>query len=399
MRDDREAHDGQVLERQRMAALATLSAGVAHQINHPLTYLLLNVEYVMRRLRAASASDDPMSLFAGDDAGSLVGLAQSLQHAVDGGTRIRRVVRDLMTFAQGSAEHRMLVDLRGVVESATQMAWHEICHRARFSKVLAEVPLVDANEARLRQVFLSLLVNAAQAIPEGQAERHEVRVATRTDEHGNAVVEVSDTGVGIAPHDLARVFDPFFTTKGFNQTGLGLAISHGTIKSLGGDIVVASKEGQGTTFRVILRPADRRRSSEPASSRELPVSVRHRLLIVEDDLLVARALARALSEDSDVEVATDAQQALARLGRGESYDVILCDLMMPVMSGMDLYAEVVRRDPGLAGRFVFMTGGAFTPRAQAFVQSIVNPCLQKPLDMTQLRRIVSRARQYVAEAS
>jgi CheY-like chemotaxis protein/anti-sigma regulatory factor (Ser/Thr protein kinase) len=318
---------------------------------------------------------------------------------VDGGTRIRRVVRDLLTFAQGNAEHHMLVDLRGVVESATQMAWHEICHRARFSKILAEVPLVEANEARLRQVFLSLLVNAAQAIPEGQADRHEVRVATRTDEHGDAVVEVTDTGVGISPDDLERVFDPFFTTKGFDRTGLGLAIAHGTIKSLGGDIGVTSTEGRGTTFRVVLRPADRRRNSEPASSREVSVSVRHRLLIVDDDLLVARALARALSEDSDVEISTDAPQVLARFARGENYDVILCDLMMPVVSGMDLYAEVVRRDPRMASRFVFMTGGAFTPRAQAFVQSIVNPCLQKPLDMSQLRRIVSRARQYLAEAA
>jgi CheY-like chemotaxis protein len=125
----------------------------------------------------------------------------------------------------------------------------------------------------------------------------------------------------------------------------------------------------------------------------------HRILIVDDDRLVGRALARALSDDHEVDIATDAAQALARLGKGERYDVILCDLMMPVVTGMDLYAEIVRREPQLAGRFVFMTGGAFTPRAQAFVQSVVNPCLTKPLDMRQLRSILARARQYTEQTN
>jgi CheY-like chemotaxis protein len=107
----------------------------------------------------------------------------------------------------------------------------------------------------------------------------------------------------------------------------------------------------------------------------------------------AKALARALSEENEVDVVTDAQQALARFGAGDRYDVVLCDLMMPGMAGMDLYAEIMRREPRLAGRFVFMTGGAFTPRARAFVESVANPCLQKPLDMSQLRSIVARARQ------
>src|SRR5262249_48554174 len=156
------------------------------------------------------------------------------------------------------------VDVRGIVESATQMASHEIRHRARLVKNLAEVPHVEANEARLGQVFLNLLVNAAQAIPEGQAGRHEVSVSTRTDEVGKAVVEVSDTGTGIAPENLPRIFDPFFTTKGDGGTGLGLSISLGMIKSFGGDIQVTSAPGLGTTFRVILPGAKAWRGSGPA---------------------------------------------------------------------------------------------------------------------------------------
>jgi CheY-like chemotaxis protein len=316
---------------------------------------------------------------------------QSLQHAVEGANRVRQIVRDLLTFAQGNVEHQGMVDVRGIVESATQMAWHEIRHRARLVKSLADVPPVEANEARLGQVFLNLLVNAAQAIPEGQADQHEVRVITRTDEQGNAVVEVSDTGSGIAPEAMPRIFDPFFTTKGEDGTGLGLAISHGTIKSLGGEIRVTSAPGQGTTFRVLLRPAKRWRSGAPTSSHEIRALTRRRVLIIDDELLVGQAVARALSEENDVDVATDAKQALARIAEGKLYDVILCDLMMPVMTGMDLYAQVMRNDPKLAGRFVFMTGGAFTPRARAFLESVVNPCLEKPLDTSRLRSIVARA--------
>jgi PAS domain S-box-containing protein len=381
----------QLLQRDRMAALGTLSAGVAHEINNPLTYLLVNLEHVLRRLRAASASDDPIAELAGGGGGSLAGLAQSLHHAVEGANRVRQIVRDLLTFSQGNVETRGIVDVRGIVESATQMAWHEIRHRARLTRSLAEVPPVEANEARLGQVFLNLLVNAAQAIPEGQADRHDIRVATRTDEQGNAVVEIRDTGTGIAPENLPRVFDPFFTTKGDDGTGLGLAISHGTIKSLGGDITVASEPGHGTTFRVVLRAAKRWRSGTTTGPHEVRPLIRRRVLIIDDERLVGEAIARALAEDNDVEVATDAQQALSRLAAHERFDVILCDLMMPVMTGMDLYADVMKREPRLAGRFVFMTGGAFTARARAFLESIVNPCLEKPLDMNRLRSIVAGA--------
>jgi signal transduction histidine kinase/CheY-like chemotaxis protein len=380
----------QLLQRDRMAALGTLSAGVAHEINNPLTYLLVNLDHVLRRLRAASASDDPFAELSSPAGDGLSGLAQSLQHAVDGANRVRQIVRDLLTFAQGNIEYLTTVDVRGIAESATQMAWHEIRHRARLTKNLAEVPPVDANEALLGQVFLNLLVNAAQAIPEGQADRHEVRVTSRTDEQGNAVVEIADTGTGISPANLPRIFDPFFTTKG-DGTGLGLAISLGTVKSLGGDITAASVAGHGATFRVVLPPAKSWRSAAPASSQDLRASPSCRILVIDDERLVGDAIARSLAEDNDVEVVINAQQALTRIDAGERYDVILCDLMMPVMTGMDLYAEVVRRAPKLAGCLVFMTGGAITPRARAFLKSVVNPCLEKPFDMGRLRSIVARA--------
>jgi PAS domain S-box-containing protein len=382
-----------LLQRDRMAALGTLSAGVAHEINNPLTYLLVNLEHVLRRLRAAGASDDPIAELArgGNGSSGLAGLAQSLQQAIEGANRVKQIVRDLLTFSQGNVEHRGMVDVRGIVESAAQMAWHEIRHRARLLKSMAEVPPVEANEARLGQVFLNLLVNAAQAIPEGQADRQEIRIVTRTDDKGNAVVEVSDTGVGIAPESMPRIFDPFFTTKGDSGTGLGLSISHGTVKALGGEIQVASTPGLGTTFRVVLPPAKRWRGPQPPKSTDAGAHPRRRVLIIDDERLVGEAIARSLSDDNDVSVVTDAGTGLARITAGERFDVILCDLMMPVMTGMDLYAEMMRLAPKHAGHLVFMTGGAFTPRARAFLESVVNPCLEKPLDMGKLRSLVARA--------
>jgi PAS domain S-box-containing protein len=387
---ERAEFQDQLLERDRMAAIGTLSAGVAHEINNPLTYLLVNVEHVLRRLRAASASDDPIAELDETAGGGMPGLVQALQQAVDGANKVRQIVRDLLTFSQGSVEQRGGVDVRGIVESATQMAWHEIRHRARLVKSLSEVPLVDANEARLGQVFLNLLVNAAQAIPEGRADQHEIRVVTRTDDHGSVIVEVSDTGMGIPPENLTRIFDPFFTTKGETGTGLGLAISHGAIRSLGGDIRVTSVPGR-TTFHVVLPPSKTWLGTAPSSSHDLRTQVRRRVLVVDDERLVGEAIARALSEENDVEVVTEAKQALARVQKGAVYDVVFCDLMMPVMTGMDLYAEIVRAAPRLAGRLVFMTGGAFTPRARAFLENVVNPCLVKPLDTSKLRSIVARA--------
>jgi PAS domain S-box-containing protein len=380
----------QLLQRDRMAALGTLSAGVAHEINNPLTYLLVNLEHVLRRLRATSASDDPMGDLSAAGNGGLPALAQSLEQAVEGANRVRQIVRDLQTFAQGNIEPGAMVDVRGIVESAIQMASHEIRHRAHLVKSMAEVPPVDANEARLGQVFLNLLINAAQAIPEGQADKHEVRVVTRVGDWGNVIVEVSDTGMGIPPENIVRVFDPFFTTKGETGTGLGLSISHGAVRSMGGDITVTSTPGTGTTFRVSLPPAKQWRAVAPASSHDVRALPRRRVLIVDDEPMVGDALARVLSEENDVEVVTEAQAALARLVKGERYDVILCDLMMPVMTGMDLYAEIVRLSPNMVGRLVFMTGGAFTPRARAFVESVANPCLEKPIDTSKLRSIIAQ---------
>ena len=386
-----------LLRNDRMAALGTLAAGVAHEINNPLTYLLVNLEHVQRRLRALAASDNPIEELEAESAPDVLNkYVESLTHAVEGANRVRQIVRDLMTFSQGNIEHRGLVDVRGVVESSIQMAWHEIRHRAKLVKHLSEVPPVEANEARLGQVFLNLLVNAAQAIPEGDANNHEVRVSTREDDLGNVIIEVADTGAGIPRETLPRIFDPFFTTKTAGSgMGLGLSISHGTIKSMGGDLRVESAPGRGSVFRVVLPASKAYRSRGPNSAPSIRPLARKRILIIDDEPLVSNAIARVLGDENDVDTCQNAREALDLLNADSRFDLILCDLMMPMMTGMDLYAEVVRIAPQVVGRMVFMTGGAFTPRARAFLESVSNPCLEKPLEMSKLRSLIGRAGEMV----
>ena len=383
----REARDRLVVA-DRLAAIGTLAAGAAHEINNPLTYALINVAHVLRQLRAQVASAIPAEDAVQDT--QVARLVRSLEQAENGMERVRGVVRNLLTFSQGTVEKRTLLDVRGVLESSIQMALHEIVHRARLVRELAELPPVEANEAALGQVFLNLLVNAAQAIPEGDGQTHEVRIKAFTDQDGNAVVEIADTGVGIPAEILPRIFEAFFTTKAVGGgTGLGLSISYGTVTRLGGTIEVTSEIGRGTCFRVVLPPAERWRPSVPGSV--LPRWVRRRrVLVVDDDALVGEAIAWALDAEADVDVMTDGATALERIAAGERWDVILCDLMMPGLSGMDVYAGALRSAPDAAGCMLFMTAGTFTPRARAFVQSVGEKCFDKPINTDRLRQLVRR---------
>jgi CheY-like chemotaxis protein len=248
---------------------------------------------------------------------------------------------------------------------------------------------VEANEARLGQVFLNLIVNASQAIRQGNVERNTIRVSTsRAMDPGFVVVEVVDTGSGIDPQDMPKIFDAFFTTKPTGVgTGLGLSICHRIVTGMGGRIEVESTLGRGSAFRVFL-PVSRRQDSgerlRPAPSRS---GRRGRILAIDDEELVLRVISRTLDEH-DVTVSTNAQAALDQLLSGERFDLILCDLMMPQMTGMDLYLKLKEAVPQQAERTVFMTGGAFTPEARGFIESYPERGIEKPLDMKQIRALI-----------
>ena len=205
---------------------------------------------------------------------------------------------------------------------------------------------------------------------------------------GNAVCEVTDTGGGIPVDVRPRIFDPFFTTKPVGQgTGLGLSICRQTIRALGGDIEVESEPSVGSTFRILLPLAAR--VSEPARAprrSSLPPGPRLRVMFVDDEESLARAVARPLRRHFELTLCSSADEALERLARGEEFDVVVTDLMMPGKTGMELHALVERRFPHMAARMLFATGGAFTPDARAFAARHEDRLVAKPIDLAELRR-------------
>jgi CheY-like chemotaxis protein/two-component sensor histidine kinase len=314
---------------------------------------------------------------------------EALDEAADGARRVQEIAGDLRAFSRADDTSRAPVDLARVVQGALALAANELRHRARTTVDVAGAPPVLANESRVGQILLNLVVNAAHAIPEGDAARNEVRIEARRE--GNLVaVEVSDTGTGVPPEIRARIFDPFFTTKPVGEgTGLGLWVCRRIAAALGGTVELAPSPGRGATFRLLLPSAEGVVAAAPPPSAPAPAAPRRpRLLVVDDEPLVGRALRRALREDADVEVEESGAAALARIRRGERFDLVLSDVMMPQMPGADFHAALERIDPALARAMVFMTGGAFSAREREFLARIPNPCLDKPLDLARLRALV-----------
>jgi signal transduction histidine kinase len=380
---DRRALDAHLAQVSRLASLGTLAAGMAHEINNPLAFILLNLEFVQRELTRWNPELDPRSFGDG-----IRRAAQVLGDAQKGAERIRDIVHGLKTFARPELEARGPVDVLATVEASIAMVAHEIRCRATLRKTVdVGLPPVFGNAARLGQVFLNLLLNAVQALADDDPTRNEILVVLAHDERG-VLIEVHDTGAGIAPEIRGRIFEPFFTTKPIGSgTGLGLAICHGIVTAHGGSLSVDSEPGKGSCFRVRL-PAMHavERSSQPAGFQrpEKPA----RVLIVDDEPNIGTSVRHLLLPEHRVETLTDAREALSRIRSGERYDLVLCDVMMPVMDGQALYEAVLECAPDQARRMAFVTGGAFTERAQGFLTSVPNPHLEKPFTISQLLRIL-----------
>lgn len=378
----------------RLASLGTLAAGVAHEINNPLAYVVSNLGYSIEQLLKArnivENSNLPQDAHAAlsDTLGPIL---EALEEAGEGTDRVARIVQSLKSFSRNEGEGMGAVKLTTVLKSAISMAENEIRYRAKLFIDEGDVPPVHGNEARLVQVFVNLLVNAAHAIPEGDPESNRIEIKTRVLPDGSVATEISDSGTGIEETMLDRIFDPFFTTKPIGVgTGLGLSICHGLVRGFGGNITVKSKLGKGSTFQVTLRPALEKEAKTNAKS-ERPSRFRGQLLIIDDEPLVLRAFRRTLAAHHNVEAVSDARGALEMIQQGKEFDLIFCDLMMPGMTGMDFHAVLQDKEPELATRVVFLTGGAFTSSARDYLDSVPNPALEKPLHPKALRNFVSRA--------
>jgi PAS domain S-box-containing protein len=389
---ERKKLQSQLMVSDRMVSMGTLAAGVAHEVNNPLTAVIANLEYVDESVARAVERKKASPGARTDDLQFLDQLKAPLDDAREAAQRVRFIVRDLKMFSRPPAdEARRAVDVKPVMESSLRMAQNEIRHRARLVEDYGHVPRVEANEARLGQVFLNLVVNAAQALPEGRAEHNEIRVSTRLD-GDRVVVQVSDTGPGIAPENIGRIFEAFFTTKEVGiGTGLGLAICQRIVTDMNGELTVESAMGKGTTFRVML-PVAGAVESEPVIPVE-PIRMagrRGRIMVVDDEIFVLRGVNRILSNDHDIVAIPTAQEALTLCSKGEKFDLIICDLMMPNMTGMDLHRELSVVAPEQASRMIFLTGGAFTAKAQSFLAESHRERIDKPFDSANLRAIVGR---------
>ena len=380
--------EARLAQNDRLASMGMLAAGLAHEINNPLAYVLGNLEVLslgLPKLVGLVKRLDP-----GTDPGELEVLLNALRDALEGTSRIRKISRSLDTFSRAEQATLESVELNRAIEAAVSMAHNEVKHRALLIKELGRLPLVFASEGKLAQVFLNVLINAAQAIPEGHVERNRICVRSWT-EGAQVLAEVSDTGPGMPAEILERVFDPFFTTKKLGEgSGLGLAISKAIITEFGGELRVESRVGEGT--RVIVRlpssaavPLSPLQSGEP---KQVEAPRRGRILLVDDEALIRSVLKRLLDEH-EVVTAASGREARALLEKDPAFDLIFCDLMMPDMTGMDLHAWLLTANPALAQRLVFISGGAFTPHAAAYLASVPNLKLDKPLEPARLKQLAA----------
>jgi len=363
----------------RMLTVGTLAAGVGHEINNPLAYVTSSLELL--------AAELPNLQLAPGSRLSDASLRTLVSDACDGVSRVSTIVRDLRSLSRPEDEARGAVDVASVLAASVKMAHNELRHRARVIESYESVPPVAADASRLGQVFLNLLLNAAQAIPEGHAEQNAITIRAGL-APGGVRVDISDTGSGISPAIIGRIFDPFFTTKAPGiGTGLGLSISHQIIRSMDGDITVDSQAGRGSTFTVTLPVASTPQQAATPDAPPPRLQVR-RILLIDDEAAVGRALEALLAPETEVISEQRAGDALARLANGERFDVIVCDLMMPEISGIELYAHLAEVAPDCRGRIIFMTGGAFTPDAREFLDRLDRPHLEKPFSELQLRRAI-----------
>ena len=375
---ERKAMQARLLHKDRLAAVGALSAGLAHEINNPLSYVLLNLQYIDRELEKLLGARESWQI-----------LSDRLQDAMHGAERVAAIVRDLRIFSRTDDGVGQPVDLAQVVDSAIRVAHSTVRHSATLVRDIQSVGAVLCNPQRIEQVVLNLLINAAQALNEGDTLKD--RIVVRLYQDGNqAVLAVSDTGPGMSEQDRQRIFEPFFTTKPAGVgTGLGLSICRNIVEGAGGSLSVTSKPRQGACFEVRLPISDQPASYPPEAATAMhPRPARSgRILIIDDEPALRATLAALLSEHYEVHAVAGPSEALELLSTIADFDMVLCDVMMPGNTGIEMLEAIRERHAGLTDRLVFMTGGTIGVRAQQFLEQSTNRQLRKPFMLDEVHRL------------
>ena len=371
--------EAELARAERLASVGTLATGIAHEIMNPLAFASLAIERIERLV----ASGVPASSLH-------EALASAVADAKSGADRVAAIVRDLQAFTRSEPDARARAEMAPVTAAVAKMLSPALSIRARLDVRVDGLPAARISSTRLEQVLMNLVTNALQAYAEPATPdlgRDNVVVIDGEASADEVILRVRDNASGMSDAVLARALDPFFTTKPGVGTGLGLWLCHTLVSQAGGRITLESRPSGGTVVVVRLPRADdvapRAAPSLPALS---PPPVRLRVLVVDDEPALLRTVDALLADDYDVEVSASGLEALTRLAAGPTPDVILCDLSMPGLTGADVFAHIARQWPGLEGRMVFMTGGAFTEVARDFLARVPNVRVEKPFSYVLLDR-------------
>jgi len=392
-----------VAQADKLAALGTLVAGVAHEINNPLAALTLGLDLFPTQLTAAAETIAEVARARDDGRGLGVNEVRHIASLASAfGTRadldaqlsdlrattetIKSIVRDLLVFASPQdAGIPQVVDIPAVIEPVLRLVGRELASNAFVERDYAPtIPPVVASTARLTQVLTNVLVNATHALRDVPRAVHHVRISVRADADAVAI-SVSDSGPGIPPDAIERIFDPFYTTKRLHHgTGLGLSISRNLMRKMGGDLLVESVYGEGATFIMILpRPSEAELRTAYVRSRTVPATrsagaLRPSVMVVDDQTPLVRAYSRVLGPRFDLLLAGDSQEAIEMLASGSHPDVVLADLGLSPLDGAHLFRWLDQNRPDLAGRMVFVASEPELPRHRQLLASLPNVVLPKP---------------------
>jgi len=374
-RDVTERSQGEQALRQteKLAAMGSLLAGVAHELNNPLSVILGQAELLRR-----TAGTGP--------------LAQKADQIADAAGRCASIVGNFLALARQRPPERRRVVLNEVIREALDIVSYPL-RMDGVDVVLdldPELPVLMGDPHQLHQVVLNLVTNAQDAMRGNDGPRMMV-VSSSFDKRARRVrLEVSDTGPGIPAAVRSRLFEPFFTTKPQGQgTGLGLSLCQGVVENHGGTIEAESEEGKGALFRVEL-PLELRRDAEPEAAAGPDQRKGGKILVVDDEVHVAGVLAEMLAVDGHrIDVAQNGALALDRL-RQSTYDLVLSDIRMPELDGLGLYQEVRRLHPEMSRRFVFLTGDRLSAETGRFLSTAGAPSLAKPFHLDEVLSVVRR---------